>query len=117
MRGLLSAPGRYHVVARCSYRVQAVTPRCWGYPHSIRKDHLNIAQFGDGIYGTSAASVTFFGKRPSELEQQEAALLAAVLPNPIRLHVRNPSAYVRERAGWIEEQMAQLGGPAYLQNL
>jgi hypothetical protein len=38
------------------------------------------------------------------------------LPNPVRLRVRNPSAYVRERAEWIEEQMTQLG-PAYLQNL
>jgi monofunctional biosynthetic peptidoglycan transglycosylase len=40
-----------------------------------------------------------------------------VLPNPARLRVGNPSAYVRERAGWIEEQMAHLGGPAYLRNL
>jgi monofunctional biosynthetic peptidoglycan transglycosylase len=70
-----------------------------------------------GAYGVYAAIQTFFGKRPSELQTQEAALLAAVLPNPARLHVRNPSAYVRERAGWIEEQMTHLGGPAYLQNL
>jgi monofunctional glycosyltransferase len=83
----------------------------------ILEVYLNIAEFGEGIYGVSAASQSFFGKRPSELQAQEAALLAAVLPNPVRLHIRNPSAYVRERAGWIEEQMAQLGGPAYLQNL
>ena len=79
--------------------------------------YLNIAEFGEGAYGVSAATQTFFGKRPSELQAQEAALLAAVLPNPARLHVRDPSAFVRERGGWIEEQMAQLGGPAYLKNL
>jgi monofunctional biosynthetic peptidoglycan transglycosylase len=83
----------------------------------ILEVYLNVAEFGDGAYGASAASGIFFGKRPMELQAQEAALLAAVLPNPIRLHIRNPSAYVRERAAWIEEQMAHLGGPAYLQNL
>jgi monofunctional biosynthetic peptidoglycan transglycosylase len=44
-----------------------------------------------------------------ELQASEAALLAAVLPNPNRLHVRNPSAYVHARAAWIESQMTQLG--------
>ena len=64
-----------------------------------------------------AAARIFFGKRPDELQTQEAALLAAVLPNPARLHVRKPSTYVQERASWIEEQMTQLGGPAYLKDL
>ena len=82
----------------------------------ILEVYLNIAEFGDGAYGVYAATETFFGKRPSELQTQEAALLAAVLPNPTRLHVRNPSAYVRERAGWVEEQMTHLG-PSYLQSL
>jgi len=82
----------------------------------ILEAYLNIAEFGDGASGVFAASQTFFGKRPSELQRQDAALLAAVLPNPARLHVRNPSTYVRERAGWIEEQMAQLGS-AHLQRL
>lgn len=82
----------------------------------ILEVYLNIAEFGEGAYGVSAASQTFFDKRPSELQAQEAALLAAVLPNPARLHVRNPSAFVRERAGWIEEQTTHLG-PAYLNRL
>jgi len=83
----------------------------------ILEVYLNIAEFGEGVYGVGAATQTFFGKRPMEIQTSEAALLAAVLPNPNRLHVRNPSAYVRERAAWIEEQMAQLGGPAYLKGL
>jgi monofunctional biosynthetic peptidoglycan transglycosylase len=83
----------------------------------ILEVYLNIAQFGDGIYGVGAAARVFFGKRPIELETAEAAVLAAVLPNPSRLHVRSPSAYVRERAQWIELQMAQLGGPSYLRDL
>ena len=83
----------------------------------ILEVYLNIAEFGDGAYGVSAAAQTFFGKRPAELQISEAALLAAALPNPARLRVGNPSAYVRERAGRIEEQMAHLGGPAYLRSL
>jgi monofunctional biosynthetic peptidoglycan transglycosylase len=83
----------------------------------ILEVYLNLAEFGDGAYGVSVAAQAFFGKRPAQLQAPEAALLAAVLPNPARLRAGNPSAYVRERAGWIEEQMAHLGGPAYLRNL
>ncbi len=83
----------------------------------ILEVYLNIAEFGDGIYGVGTAAQTFFGKRPIEINASEAALLAAVLPNPARFHVRNPSTYVRERATWIELQMTRLGGPAYLEKL
>lgn len=83
----------------------------------ILEVYLNIAEFGEGVYGVGTAAQTFFGKRPMELHASEAALLAAVLPNPIRFRVRSPSAYVRQRAYWIEQQMAQLGGPAYLGTL
>jgi monofunctional biosynthetic peptidoglycan transglycosylase len=115
-RNLFLWPGRSYVRKGLEAYFTVVLELLWP-KRRILEVYLNIAQFGDGIYGASAASGTFFGKRPMELQAQEAALLAAVLPNPIRLHIRNPSAYVRERAGWIEEQMAHLGGPAYLRNL
>jgi monofunctional biosynthetic peptidoglycan transglycosylase len=83
----------------------------------ILEVYLNVAEFGDGTYGVYAASQTFFEKHPSQLTQAEAALLAAVLPNPKQLHANAPSPYVEERAQWIEEQMEQLGGPAYLRAL
>lgn len=83
----------------------------------ILEVYLNIAEFGDGTHGVYAAAKTFFGKHPSQLTQSEAALLAAVLPNPRRLHANAPSPYVEERARWVEEQMEQLGGPAYLRAL
>ena len=82
----------------------------------ILEVYLNIAEFGEGTYGVAAASHAYLGKRPGDLNAQEAALLAAVLPNPARFHIRNPSIYVRDRAGWIETQMAHLG-PAYLRSL
>ena len=80
----------------------------------ILEVYLNVAEFGDGIYGVHAAAKTLLGKNPSQLTPSEAALLAAVLPNPKLLKVRAPSPYVLERAHWIEKQMEQLGGSGYL---
>jgi len=74
----------------------------------ILEVYVNIAEFGPGIYGVSAASEEFFGKSPVELSDAEAALLAAVLPNPKQLRVENPTPYVRERQNWIIKQMQRL---------
>jgi len=71
--------------------------------------YLNIAEFGPGVYGVEAASQKYFRKPASRLTYQEAALLAAVLPNPKRLKVAAPSAYVQHRASWIVGQMNHLG--------
>jgi len=76
--------------------------------------YLNIAQFGRSTYGVGAASRYFFGKSAARLTPDEAALLAAVLPNPRRMSVTNPSFYVRQRQEWIVWQMRALGGRSYL---
>ncbi|MDE1894125.1 MAG: monofunctional biosynthetic peptidoglycan transglycosylase [Xanthomonadaceae bacterium] len=81
----------------------------------ILEVYMNIAELGDGIYGVGAASEAYFHTTPAQLGPAQAARLAAVLPSPRRLHVDRPSAYVQRRSQWIERQMAQLGGPAYLQ--
>jgi monofunctional biosynthetic peptidoglycan transglycosylase len=83
----------------------------------ILEVYLNIAQFGKGIYGVPEASRIFFGKPASKLESREAALLAAVLPNPVLLRVDKPSPYVQRRRLWILRQMQQLGGTGYLLRL
>lgn len=80
----------------------------------ILEVYLNIAEFGDGIYGAEAAAQQFFHKSAAQLGAHEAALLATVLPNPRRLHADHPSAYVARHAEWIERQVRQLGGPSYL---
>jgi monofunctional biosynthetic peptidoglycan transglycosylase len=80
----------------------------------ILEMYLNIAEFGRGIYGVGTAGRNFFGKSAAHLTPSEGALLAAVLPNPQRLSVRSPSAYVRERQNWILWQMRALGGRSYL---
>lgn len=75
----------------------------------ILEVYVNIAQFGDTIFGVGAASRVYFDKPPAHLSAREAALLAAVLPNPVRYRVSKPSSYVYDRAVWIEGQMRQLG--------
>lgn len=80
----------------------------------ILEIYLNIAEFGDGVYGAAAASERFFRVAPAQLDARQAALLAAVLPNPSRYRVDRPSPYVLRRAAWIQRQANQLGGPGYL---
>ena len=81
----------------------------WG-KRRILETYLNIVEFGDGIYGVEAAAQHYFRKPASRLSSEEAAILAAVLPNPRRYKVRTPGPYVRERQQWILQQMDQLGG-------
>ncbi|CNE49661.1 monofunctional biosynthetic peptidoglycan transglycosylase [Yersinia nurmii] len=77
--------------------------------------YLNIVEFGDGIFGVEAAAQHFFHKPASRLSASEAALLAAVLPNPHRFKAHAPSGYVMSRQQWILRQMRQLGGKTFLQ--
>lgn len=76
--------------------------------------YANIAELGDGIYGVEAASQAYFHEPASRLTTHQAALLAAVLPNPRGWHANRPSPYVQRRAAWIEQQMRQLGGVSYV---
>jgi monofunctional biosynthetic peptidoglycan transglycosylase len=79
--------------------------------------YLNIAEFGRGTWGVEAASQRYFKRRAAELQPEQAALLAAVLPNPLRLRADAPSPYVRRRQAWILRQMSALGVPAILDPL
>jgi len=81
----------------------------------ILEVYLNIVELGRGIYGMEAAARRFYHKPAARLTSSEAAVLAAVLPNPIRMHADRPSAYVLERRDWILGQMRALGGASYLQ--
>lgn len=76
--------------------------------------YLNVAEFGDGVFGVEAAAQRYFHKPASRLTMSEAALLAAVLPNPIRFRAGAPSGYVRSRQAWIMRQMEQLGGEGFM---
>lgn len=79
----------------------------WG-KQRILEVYLNSVEFGPGIYGVEAAATHFFGTSAAKLNRQQAALLAAVLPNPHRFLVKRPSPYVQKRQQWILKQMRQL---------
>ena len=83
----------------------------------ILEVYVNVAEFGDGVYGAQAASRNFFRKDAARLTAAEAARLAAVLPSPKRYSAANPGPYVQRRADSIQRQMRQIGGPAYLHTL
>lgn len=82
----------------------------------ILEVYLNVAEFGDGIYGVGAASRRFFNTKPSRLSAHQAGLLAAVLPSPRKMRAQAPGPYTREHGRWIEAQMRQLG-TGYLEKL
>jgi monofunctional glycosyltransferase len=83
----------------------------------ILEIYLNIAEFGDGTYGAEAASERFFHRPASQLSRSDAAVLAAVLPNPERYSAAAPSRYVLQRRDWILGQMQALGGPEMLSEI
>jgi len=89
---------------------------CWP-KRRILEIYLNIAEFGYGSYGAEAAAQRFFHKSAARLSRSDAAVLAAVLPNPVRLSAAAPSRYVQQRRDWILGQMQALGGSEMLDEI
>ena len=74
----------------------------------ILEVYLNIAEMGDGIFGIEAAAQKFFNKPASRLTNEEAALIAACLSNPIKFKVDAPSSLVLKKQRWILRQMKNI---------
>ena len=92
--------------------VEALWPK-----QRILEVYVNVAEFGDGIYGGQAAARRYWGKDASALTAAESARLAAVLPSPRRYSAERPGPYVQRRAQWIQRNMRNLGGEAWLEQL
>lgn len=73
--------------------------------------YLNVIEWGDGIYGAEAAAQRFFGKNAGELDAEEAAQLAARIPNPRFYHRRGVTPYLKRRAADLLEQMERVRVP------
>ena len=74
----------------------------------IMEVYMNVVEMGEGIYGVEAASQKYFHKPASALTRNEAALIAAVLPNPRKWSPAKPSSYIRLKQRWIKRNMGRL---------
>lgn len=79
--------------------------------------YLNSAEWGPGIFGAQAAAQYHFNRGTAYLSNQQAYLLAAILPSPLTRSASQPSVYTQQRANWISQQVRQLGGSHYLNQL
>lgn len=108
-RNLFLWPGggviRKAIEAPIALAIDALWPK-----RRIAEVYLNVVEWGPGIYGAEAAAHVHFGKSAARLTGREAALLAAVLPNPRRWSAGRPSGYIVERAKRISARTDKLGG-------
>ncbi|GAA4225774.1 monofunctional biosynthetic peptidoglycan transglycosylase [Sagittula marina] len=74
----------------------------------ILEVYLNVAEFGEGVFGVEAASWHYFGVGPEALTARQAALLAAVLPSPRTRDAGRPSKAVSRRAQAIMDGAATI---------
>ena len=79
----------------------------WGKKR-ILQVYINVAEMGEGVFGIEAAAQKYFNKPALNLSRQEAAMIAACLPNPVKYKVKPASSYVLYRSGWIMRQMNNL---------
>jgi len=79
----------------------------WGKPRII-EIYLNVVEWGPGIYGAEAAAQSYFHRPAAALNVEEAARLAAILPDPLKWSASRPSRYVANRAAFIRAQIPDL---------
>jgi monofunctional biosynthetic peptidoglycan transglycosylase len=77
--------------------------------HRILELYLNVIEWGRGIYGIEVSAQAYFGKSASMLSRDEAARLAAVIPNPRRYRVDKETRYLEQRSQLILSRMAARG--------
>lgn len=88
----------------------------WG-KERILEVYLNVIEMGRGVYGIEAAAQNYFKKPARFLTKNEAAQIAACLPNPKKYTVKPLSKYVSARSGWVLRQMNNLEGDTDVQRL
>jgi monofunctional biosynthetic peptidoglycan transglycosylase len=74
----------------------------------ILEVYLNVAEMDEGVFGAEAAARRYFGVGPEALTARQAALIAAVLPNPKERSARQPSSFVQRRARQIADGAATI---------
>ena len=96
-KNLFLWPGRSAVRKGIEIAIALGLGKAWTKAHTIEV-YLNIAEWGDGLFGIEAAAQHYFHKSASRLDAREAALLATSLPNPIERDASDPEPFQRRLA-------------------
>jgi monofunctional biosynthetic peptidoglycan transglycosylase len=101
-------PGRSYVRKALELPLALAIDLAWPKQRIIEV-YLNVAEWGDGLYGAEAAAQRYFGKPAARLTPAEAARLAGALPNPILRNPARPSRGLQSAAGRVQRRVGQLG--------
>jgi monofunctional glycosyltransferase len=102
-------PGRTYFRKALEVYFTALIELLWS-KERILEVYLNVIEMGEGIYGADAASEIYFRTSAEKVSAQQAALIAAILPNPRKYSAVKPTPYIQGRQQWILRQMRNLGG-------
>ena len=102
-------PGRSYIRKGLEIPLAMLADALWG-KRRVMEIYLNVAEWGEGVFGAQAAARHWFGKDARALTRGEAALLAATLPNPIERSAGKPSRGVRAAAARIQGRLGQVEG-------
>jgi monofunctional biosynthetic peptidoglycan transglycosylase len=105
-KNLFLWPGRSVVRKSVEIPIALVLGEAWSKRRTL-EIYLNIAEWGDGIFGVEAAARRYFDKRASQLDAREAALLATSLPNPIERDPAHPKPFQRRLAAALEAKVSR----------
>ena len=103
-KNLFLWPGRSVIRKGIEIGMALVLGKVWSKRARI-EIYLNIAEWGDGLYGIEAAARRYFHKSASDLTAPEAALLATALPNPIYRNPAHPTALQRRLAAGVDAKV------------
>jgi monofunctional glycosyltransferase len=103
-KNLFLWPGRSTIRKGVEIGMALVMGEVWSKARTL-EIYLNIAEWGEGIYGIEAAAQLYFHKSASQLNPREAALLATALPNPILRNPAHPTPMQRRLAAGLEAKV------------
>ncbi len=98
-------PGRDYVRKGLEAGFTVLEEAIWG-KRRILETYLNVVEWGPGTYGAEAAARRYFNKDAADLTPEEAARLAAILPDPLKWKAVNPGRYVQRRSAKIGARAA-----------
>lgn len=104
-KNLFLTPSRSYIRKGLEIPVSMYLDLIWS-KRKMMEVYLNVAEWGDGIFGAEAAARKYFRKSAKDLTRREAALLARSLPNPLRRNPGKPTPRLNALAGQLQARMA-----------